>query len=283
MKVYGIDFTSAPSNRKPITCADCTLENGLLHLNNLLNLTNFKQFEDFLSNGKDWISGIDFPFGQPKKLICNLGWPLSWEGYVGIIDKMDKQKFVDTLKEYRQYRPKGDKQHLRATDKKAESLSPMMLYGVPVGKMFFQGAPRLLKSGVSILPCHKNESRRIVVEAYPKLVAKKLISKPQYKNDTKKKQTLLLEDARIEIVKKLNSDCVRFYYGFDVTFNKDLATKIVNDPTGDYLDALLCAIQTGWAYERREHGYGIPNGFELEGWIVDPELMSNRIQNQEGE
>ncbi|MFZ3167702.1 MAG: DUF72 domain-containing protein [Candidatus Methanoperedens sp.] len=40
----------------------------------------------------------------------------------------------------------------------------------------------------------------------------------------------------------------------------------------NYLDAFLCAIQAGWAYENRKRGYGIPDGFELEGWIVDPEL-----------
>lgn len=274
MKVHGIDFTSAPSHRKPITCVDCTLENGFLHLNDLKNLETFDQFDEFLANGTEWIAGIDFPFGQPRKLICNLGWPLSWDGYVGKIDEMDEQKFVDTMKEYRQPRPKGDKHHFRDTDKIAKSCSPMMLFGVPVGKMFFKGAPRLLKSGASILPCHKNGSQRIVVEAYPKLVAKKLIVKPQYKNDTKKKQTSQLRYARQEIVKKLKSGCIRFYYGFDVVLNEDFATKIIDDPTGDCLDAFLCAIQAGWAYEQRELGYGIPEGFELEGWIVDPELST---------
>jgi len=66
MKVYGIDFTSAPSKRKPITSADCTLENGSLHLNNFLNLTTFQQFDDFLSSGKDWIAGFDFPLANQK-------------------------------------------------------------------------------------------------------------------------------------------------------------------------------------------------------------------------
>lgn len=140
---------------------------------------------------------------------------------------MDEQKFVDTMKEYRQPRPKGDKHHFRDTDKIAKSCSPMMLFGVPVGKMFFKGAPRLLKSGVSILPCHKNGSQRIVVEAYPKLVAKKLIIKPQYKNDTKKKQTSQLKDARQEIVNKLKSDCISFYYGFDVALKEYFEDKIL--------------------------------------------------------
>jgi hypothetical protein len=270
MRVYGIDFTSAPSHRKPITCADCTLENGFLYLNDLKNLESFGQFEDFLKNETEWIAGMDFPFGQPRKLIDNLGWLLSWKDYVGVIDKMGKQEFEKTIKEYREQRPKGDKHHLRETDKKADSRSPMMLHGVPVGKMFFHGAPRLLKSGVSIIPCHINGSQRIVVEAYPKLVAKKLIIKPQYKNDTKKKQTTQLREARQEIVDKLKSDCIRPYYGFDVVLKDDFAAKMIDDPMGDRLDAFLCAIQAGWAYEHREHGYGIPEGFELEGWIVDP-------------
>ncbi|MFH0904605.1 MAG: DUF429 domain-containing protein, partial [Methanobacteriota archaeon] len=200
--------------------------------------------------------------------------PWNQDGYVGKIDEMDLQEFVDTMKEYRQTRSKGDKHHFRDTDRIAKSCSPMMLFGVPVGKMFFKGAPRLLKSGVSILPCHKNGSKRIVVEAYPKLVAKKLILKPKYKNDTKKKQNSELRDARQEIVKKLKSGCIRPYYGFDLILKEDSATKIIDDPTGDYLDALLCAIQAGWAYEQRKQGYGIPDGFELEGWIVDPELST---------
>lgn len=272
MKVYGIDLTSAPSHRKPITCADCTLEYGIMYFNDIKYIETFDRFDEFLTNGTEWIAGMDFPFGQPRKLICNLGWPLSWKDYVGFIDKMGRQKFEDTLKEYRKQRPEGDKHHLRDTDKIAKSCSPMMLCGVPVGKMFFQGSPRLLKSGVSILPCHKNGSQRIVVEAYPKLVTKKLITKPQYKNDTKKKQTSQLRKARQEIVKNLRSGCIRFYYGFDVALKEDFATKIIDDPTGDCLDAFLCAIQAGWAYEHRELGYGIPDGFELEGWIVDPEL-----------
>lgn len=246
MKVYGIDFTSAPSDKKSITCADCTLENGILHLNDLKNLKSFDQFDKFLTNETEWIAGMDFPFGQPKKLIDNLGLPSSWKEYVGVIDKMGKQNFEATIKEYYEQRKKGDKHHKRETDKKANSCSPMNITNPPVGKMFFQGAPRLLKSDFSILPCNKNGSKRIVVEEYPKLVAQKLINKPQYKNEIKKKQTELLKKAREKIVEKLKSGFIRQYYGFNVALNEDFATKMINDPTGDCLDAFLCAIQAGW-------------------------------------
>ena len=63
------------------------------------------------------------------------------------------QDFVQLLAGYRERRPEDDKQHLRSVDERANSRSPMMLYGVPVGRMFFQGAPRLVKSGASIIPC----------------------------------------------------------------------------------------------------------------------------------
>jgi len=85
-----------------------------------------------------------------------------------------------------------------------------------------------------------------------------LIVKPQYKNDTKKKQTSELRDARQEIVNRLKSGCIRSYYGFDLALNEDFEAKIIKDPMGDCLDALLCAIQAGWSYEHREQGYGIP-------------------------
>ena len=45
----------------------------------------------------------------------------------------------------------------------------------------------------------------------------------------------------------------------------------LDDPTGDTLDALLAAIQAGWAYSQRALNYGIPPDCDpAEGWIVDP-------------
>ena len=276
MKIYGMDFTSAPHRKKPITFTECTLETGILQVNNLGYIENFNQFEDFLNNEGDWILGIDFPFSLPRKLITNLELPLSWEDYVEIIAKMDKQAFEDMLTEYCHSRPKGDKHHFRVPDKKAKSCSPMTLYGTPVGKMFYQGAPRLLKSRVSILPSRPMNGSRIVVEAYPKLVAMKWIGKRGYKNDTKKKQSDEQKTARSEIVRGLCSGELRDYYGFDIELSEKLKFALVEDPTGDNLDALLCAVQTGWAYEQRDQGYGIPSDCDpLEGWIVDPDLLSS--------
>src|SRR5580704_3847370 len=133
MKTYGIDFTSAPGARKPITVAECSLQRKRLRLEKILSLTTHESFAEFLCHEGPWIAGIDFPFGQPRKLIENLGWPIFWRGYVGKVEKLTKEEFEMNLADYRRGRAKGDKQHLRATDIGANSRSPMMLYGVPVG------------------------------------------------------------------------------------------------------------------------------------------------------
>lgn len=77
MRIYGIDFTSRPTRRKPITCLECRLDGGVLSAGTLESLKSFDAFEDILQRPGPWIAGIDFPFGQPRKLIETLGWPQS--------------------------------------------------------------------------------------------------------------------------------------------------------------------------------------------------------------
>jgi uncharacterized protein DUF429 len=271
--ILGIDFTSVPSHRKPITCAVCELKEMLLVVQDCLTLANFEQFEALLNSSGPWIAALDFPFGLPGRLLANLGWPQKWEKYVQLIATMGKQAFEETLAHYRESRPAGDKLHLRATDRLAGSRSPMMMHRVPVGKMFFQGAPRLLRSGVSVLPCLPRDNNRIVVEGYPALVARQWIGKRSYKSDEQKKQTLEHRNARRSIVDALCSDGMRSVYGVRVRLDDEMASRFVQEPMGDSLDAILCAIQAAWAYLQRDNGYGIPYGYEVEGWIVDPSFL----------
>ena len=270
MIIYGLDFTSAPGRKKPITCAQCRMDGDRLQLEDFCVLESFTAFEDFLARAGPWIAGLDFPFGQPRKLVENLGWPQSWAGYVHLVSGMSKGEFDGLLRAYRDSRPAGDKQHLRRTDVRARSRSPMMMYGVPVGKMFFEGAPRLLASGASILPCHPQDDPRIVVEAYPGLVARSWNKSGSYKTDSKGKQNLKRQAARAAIVDGLCSTEARAHYGFSIRFDA-WADEFIQDGSGDKLDALLCAVQAGWAYAHREQNFGIPVDLDpLEGWIVDP-------------
>src|SRR5687768_3755401 len=216
MKIYGVDFTSVPSSKKAITYAQCTLSGKDLFLECLGRLTSFDEFEGFLRGPGSWVAGMDFPFGQPRTLIENLHWPQTWDGYVGFTAKLTKLQFVDTLTNYCNSRKKGDKHHLRLTDQLAQSRSPMMLYRVPVAKMFFEGAPRLLDATVSIHPCYVRADSRLVVESYPALVARRWAGRRGYKSDTAKQQTSERQFAREEIVRGLRSTGAKVHFGFDV-------------------------------------------------------------------
>jgi hypothetical protein len=276
MVIFGIDFTSAPGLSKPITCARCELTiipQPRLLLQDCLTFTSFHEFERFLAHGGPWLAALDFPFGQPLQLLTRLGWPTAWEDYVALIASMGKNAFEDTIASYRMSRPPGDKLHLRVTDTLAGARSPMMLHRIPVGKMFFAGASRLLHSGVSILPCRPTDANRIVVEGYPALVARRWSEMRSYKSDERKKQTMEQMATRQRIIDGIRSLELVATYGVSLLMSDDLADILLQDAMGDQLDAVLCAIQAAWAFLRRDQKYGIPPEHEAEGWIVDPLLI----------
>ena len=266
MRVFGIDFTSAPRSAKPITCAVCTLDNYQLVIDELRAWANFDQFESFLSETESSITGIDLPLGQPRRLVQALGWPTVWEEYMKLVGAMSKQDFVATIKSYCDQQPPGDKHHLRQTDELAGACSPMMLYGVPVGKMFFEGAPRIGSAGVSVLPCRPNESSRVVVEVYPALVARRLIGRDSYKNGSNRTRAQKTRNRR-RIINSLPLPLEDD--GVNVQIAHSLREQLISDHTGDSLDAVLSAIQVANARARRGVGLGIPgNADPVEGWIV---------------
>ena len=278
MNIYGFDFTSSPGSRKPITCAVCELLESTLKFHTCVKLYNFAEFEAFLSCAGPWLAALDFPFGQPRKLISRLGWPETWEGYVQLIAAMGKYSFEHTLTRYCASRLPGDKHHLRVTDVRAASRSPMMLQRVPVAKMFFQGAPRLLACGVNILPSRPTNDNRIVVEGYPALIARRLLGKRAYKSDERVKQTADKVVARQAILQRLCSPELLDHYGCILEINETLSGALIEDPMADSLDALLCAVQAAWAYSQRNNGYGIPPYCDpLEGWIVDPAVLGGKL------
>ena len=277
MVIFGIDFTSAPGLKKTITCARCELTvipQPRLLLQDCLMFTSFHEFERFLAHDGPWLAALDFPFGQPLKLLTQLGWPTIWEDYVALVASMGKRAFEETIASYRMSRPPGDKLHLRVTDILAGARSPMMLHCIPVGKMFFTGASRLLHSGASILPCRPTDANRIVVEGYPALVARRWGGTYGYKSDERKKQTIQQMATRQQIVDGIRSLKLAAIYDVSLVMSDDLADMLVQDAMGDQLDAVLCTIQAAWAFLRRDQEYGIPPEHEAEGWIVDPMLIA---------
>jgi hypothetical protein len=137
--------------------------------------------------------------------------------------------------------------------------------------MFFEGAPRLLAAGVTIPYLQAGDPSRIVIEAYPGALARQLIGRRGYKSDTRKKQSESQRELRLEILAKITSDVFEDAFGFVV----EARTELADDPSGDQLDALLCAIQATWAWNRRDERYGAPAIVDpLEGWIPNVTLTT---------
>lgn len=272
--LYGLDFTSAPRRRKPITVARCRLEGDRLRWEAFEDLEDFSAFEAFLERPGPWLAAMDFPFGQPRKLIENLAWPQVWRGYVETVAALgSKARFREVLKAYRDPRPAGDKQHPREIDARSRSQSPMTVYGTPVGLMFFEGAPRLARSGCRVLPVLPGgDPHRTVLEGYPALVARTLVGRSSYKTESRSRDTAARREARRALVEGLAAAALTERYGVSVALPRPVQEQLRQEHQGDRLDALLCAIQAAWASQRPDLGIP-PDADALEGWIADPALV----------
>jgi hypothetical protein len=274
MKVFGVDFTSRPRKAKPITCAECQFDGQTLTLTSIQTFSSFTAFEVWLATPGAWIAGLDFPFGQSRKFINNLGWPAAWTAYMANIAGMRRDEFVELLEDYKHARAAGDKEHLRDTDKLAKSASPQKLYNPPVGKMFYEGATRLYRSPLSIEPMRPTHDNRIVIEVYPALFIRRYIGRTPYKSDTRAKQTPEKQAARIELIRALQAKAFYHEYHFNLALSPEFRDRLIEDVAGDELDAVICAIEAAWSWNQRNENLGIPQEVDPnEGWIVSQELQ----------
>jgi signal transduction histidine kinase len=143
--------------------------------------------------------------------------------------------------------------------------------------MFYEGSKRISKSGVSILPCRPKKENRIILEAYPALVARRFAG--SYKSETK--DTPQKKSSRKNIVSGILSLDFEAEFGFSVTIVDDLKNEMQKDCKGDFLDSVLCSLQAAWACQQGKPNYGIPtenkNLTQSEGWIIDPSLKLSTL------
>lgn len=273
VKVFGIDFTSSPRKRKPIVCAEGKFVNNELAIRQLEYWENFEAFELFLQSDGAWFAGLDFPFGLPAEFLSRTQTPLCWVDYVGGVARKTKQEFCDWVEAYSRGAPTGEKHLFRRTDRRASACSPMMIYGVPVAKMFYEGATRMLDSDVSVFPCRPTRSKKVALEAYPALVSRRLIGRASYKSGSKKDGTEQRIEARQALLDAICGDFTIDSFGFGVKLDGGLAAKAIQDDTGDSLDACLCCIQAAWASS--QPNYGVPDDVVLdEGWIITADVLA---------
>ncbi|MEH6461438.1 DUF429 domain-containing protein [Chitinimonas sp. JJ19] len=266
MQLLGIDFTSRPTRRKPITVALGQCDGAVLTLTAIQRLPDFTAFEALLAQAGPWLAACDFPFSLPRALVAHQGWPTDWPGLMDHLAKLDRAGLRDICKAYCDARPAGRKFAHRATDLQARSSPSMKWVNPPVLYMLHEGAVRLRQSGITIAGLYAGDPARIALEGYPALAARTIIGNASYKSDSKQKQTAERRARRLDIVQALQQGHPSL--GLRLTSaDPDLLTALVEDPTADLLDAVLCLLQAAWASQQAH--YGLPADMDvLEGWII---------------
>lgn len=261
----GIDFTSRPTLRKPITVALGHAAPGGLRLARIDTHASFDSFAEWLRAPGPWLGVFDLPFGLPRELVLALGWPTEWHALMRHFAALPRGEIRATFAAFCNARPVGAKFAHRATDRPAGSSPSMKWVNPPVAYMLHAGVPLLIDAGVHLPGLHTGDEARVALEGYPGLLARELLGARSYKSDDKAKQTPERLIARKDLIDALEQGRSRLHLRLRLTHAQRDA--LVADASGDRLDAVLCLLQAGWASSRPNHG--LPADIDpLEGWIV---------------
>jgi hypothetical protein len=263
--IAGIDFTSRPTRRKPITVALGRCEHAVVRLERIDVLTSFDSFATWLRTPGPWLGVFDLPFGLPRELVQTLGWPTEWLPLMRHYAALSREDIRATFAAFCDARPAGSKFAHRATDGPAGSSPSMKWVNPPVAYMLHAGVPLLIGAGLHLPGLHGGDEARVALEGYPGLLAREVLGARSYKSDTKAKQTPERLIARKDLIDALEQGRTRL--GLRLRLTHAQRDALVADASGDKLDAVLCLLQAGWASARR--GHGLPAQIDpLEGWIV---------------
>ena len=265
--LLGCDFSSRPSRRKPIVLALGTAVGERVVLSRLERLDTLEGFGQWLARPGTWVGAFDFPFGLPRELVEQLGWPLQWRPCIEHYAGLSREEIRRTFAAFCNARPVGGKFAHRAFDRRAGSSPSMKWVNPPVAYMLHAGVPLLLAAGADLPGLHPGDRSRVALEAYPGLLARELIGSRSYKSDEKARQTPERLIARKDIVHALEVGATRL--GLRLKLTHSQRDQLVDDASGDSLDAALCLVQAAWADRQGAPRYGVPADSDpLEGWIV---------------
>jgi hypothetical protein len=255
------------------------MASGRVQMSKIERLDSLDAFLAWLQQPARWVGGFDLPFGLPRELVEILGWPTQWSESIQQYASLSREEIRSTFSAFCNSRPAGGKFAHRATDLPAGSSPSMKWVNPPVAYMLHAGVPLLVKAGVhlpGLYPGDANDldasgqAHRVALEAYPGLLARELLGNRSYKSDAKARQTPDRLIARKDLITGLEHGQTRLALRLKLTHaQRDV---LVDDPSGDSLDAVLCMLQAAWALSRHQEGakcYGLPDGMDpLEGWII---------------
>ena len=266
-RLLGCDFSSSPTRRKPIVLAHGARRGPVVVLEQVEKFASLGAFGQWLAQPGDWVGGFDFPFGLPRELVEHLGWPLAWPDCMAHYASLSRAQIRETFAAFCQARPVGGKFAHRAFDRRAGSSPSMKWVNPPVAYMLHAAVPLLLRAGVHLPGLHEGDPRRVALEAYPGLLARELIERRSYKSDDPARQTPDRLIARKDLVELLEAGRTRL--GLRLKLTHAQRDALVQDASGDTLDAVLCMVQAAWAEREGPPAWGLPADLDpLEGWIV---------------
>lgn len=266
MQLLGIDFTSAPTRRKPITVARGRLQGTVLRLERVDALTDHTAFESLLAEPGPWLGAFDFPFGLPREFVDSLALGASTAAIIEELHRRcaSRMAFRALVDAWGNARTAGTRLVHRASDTAMpgiSSTSPLQTRYVPVGFMYFEGLSRLVRAGATLPQMVAGDPARVALEGYPGLLAHELIGTRSYKNSDAPDRLI----ARKDIVDALEQGRTRL--GLRLKLGHAQREALVDDASGDRLDAALCLAQAAWASV--QPGYGLPAAMDpVEGWIA---------------
>ena len=140
--------------------------------------------------------------------------------------------------------------------------------------MYYEGLSRLLRAGLTLPRLHQGDGTRIALEGYPGLLAHELIGRRSYKNSDAADRLI----ARKDIVDALEQG--RTQLDLRLKLGHAQREALVDDASGDRLDAVLCLMQAAWASLRP--GQGLPDTVDAaEGWITTMPAPAQAITSAE--
>lgn len=301
--LLGLDFSSAPSKRKPLTLAWGVRIGQVVRLERVDELPTLQALEALLAPdaraqhatlSSGFVMGCDFPFGLPRAFVDALAAHGPGDIPQNLAPQQDApkapsdaliqalhhhchdragfQQLVDGWGQtWHTDRPAGSKLIHRVTDRAMPGLSstsPLQTRYVPVGKMYFEGLHRLVQADLTLPGLRTGRPEAIALEAYPGLLAGELLGKRSYKSETDATPERLI--ARMDLVDALEQGRTRL--GLRLKLSPAQRDHLVADAKGDRLDAVLCLLQAAWAQLQTERGapnWGLPDKIDpVEGWIL---------------
>ena len=265
--LIGCDFSSSPSRQKRIVVAIGTVRQHRVTLQQIEKFESLSGFGHWLQQPTPWVGGFDFPFGLPRELVLQLGWPASWLPCMQRYATLSRAEIRDTFATFCNARPVGSKFAHRATDLLAKSSPSMKWINPPVAYMLHAGVQQLLAAGVHLPGLHDGDVQRVALEAYPGLLAREVLGQRSYKSDDRTRQTPERLIARKDLVMALEHGQTRL--GLRLKLSHAQHDAVIDDASGDTLDAVLCLMQAAWADLQGAPRYGLPSDMDpLEGWIL---------------